>query len=56
MKLRRIKLAVPRHKRGENQRILITALPEECEKPVRKVLVDILARLYNNERKVNATQ
>lgn len=53
MKMQLIKMTIPRQKSEGGHTITVIALPEEREKPVRKVLVAMLGRLYDNERKVN---
>lgn len=56
MQLQVVKITIPRQTReGKQQPITVTALPEVREKPVHKVLVDMLGRLYNKERAVKCT-
>ena len=54
LKLQQVKITIPRQHSENRQPIAATFLPGECEKPVRKVLVAMLGRLYDKERKVNA--
>ncbi len=51
MRLQLVKMTIPRKKSGDNQNVSVTILPAEREKPVNKVLVAIMRRLYREERK-----
>lgn len=53
MKLQRVKMTIPRQQSDDGIPILVITMPEQRDKPVHKVLVAMLGRLYNNERKVN---
>lgn len=53
MKLQLVKMTIPRQRSKDGPPIAVIVMPEEREKPVRKVLLAMLGRLYDNERKVN---
>lgn len=55
MKLQLVKMIIPRQKSENGHPVAVTILPEKCEKPVHRVLLAMLGRLYNNERKVNTS-
>ncbi len=52
MKLQRVKMIIPRQQSDDEIPIIVITMSEEREKPVRKVLLAMLRRLYDNERKV----
>lgn len=52
MRMQRVKMTIPRQQSDDEIPIIVITMSEEREKPVRKVLLAMLGRLYDNERKV----
>ncbi len=55
MQLNTIKMTIPRQNVKSDCHVTVEVMPEKQDKPVHKVLVAMLGRLYYNERKVNTS-
>lgn len=55
MQLNTIKMTIPRQNMKSDCHVTVEVMPEKQDKPVHKVLVAMLGRLYYNERKVNTS-